>query len=155
MTLETVNNCCQGVRPVAGASEEPVVAGPAFLPLPLLPAAGSVIAGAFLLITPSPVSMSSVHTRGSGRTSLPSPISSGIHRYRESHCEFGRQMSPMKITVVVCVPTTFSSIVDWLPYVFVCGGAMSLNADHGPSKDLAVAYKLGLGFQPVRCEPIA
>ena len=67
------------------------------------------------LIAASPVATSSVHSCGSGRNILPSPISTGIQRYRESHCVRGFQMSPMKITVVALDPTTFSSMVDCDP----------------------------------------
>ena len=41
---------------------------------------GSTIAGASLSIAASPVAMSSVHRRGSGSVSFPSPISRGIQR---------------------------------------------------------------------------
>src|ERR1039457_4097811 len=103
----------------------------------------------------SPVSTSSVHSFGAGRRRPPSPISTGIQMYRESHCVRGFQISPMKITLVALDPTTFKSIVDCDPYVFVSGGAMSLNSDQGPSRLRAVAYLLGLGFHPVRAEPSA
>src|SRR5689334_15888749 len=66
-------------------------------------------------IKPSPVATSNVHAFGSGSLNLPSPISSGIQRYRESHCVRGFQISPMKITAVVFVPTTLTIIVDCDP----------------------------------------
>src|SRR5271157_4107091 len=103
----------------------------------------------------TPVFTSIVHGLGSGSHNFPLPISSGIQRYRESHCASGFQMSPMKMTVVAFSPTTFNSIVDCEPYVLVAGGAMSLNSDHGPASDLAVAYLFGFGLHPVNAEPIA
>ena len=63
----------------------------------------------------SPVAISSCHGFGSGSDNFPSPIWSGIHRYRESHCVHGFQMSPMKITVVVFEPVTLSINVDCDP----------------------------------------
>src|SRR5450631_628572 len=100
-----------------------------------------------------PVFTSSVHSRGSGSRNLPFPISSGIHKYRESHCVRGFQISPMKITAVAFFPTTFSIIVDCDPYVFASGGAMSWNSDHGPARLLDVAYLLGFGAHPVSADP--
>ena len=61
----------------------------------------------------------------------------------------------MKITVVSFSAATFSIMVDCDPYVFVPGGAISWNSDHGPANDLAVAYLLGFGLQPVNAEPMA
>jgi len=55
----------------------------------------------------------------------------------------------MKMTVVFLLPAIFISIDDWAPYVFVSGGAMSLNSVQGPLSEGAVAYTLGFGRQPV------
>ncbi len=69
----------------------------------------------YFFMAATPVATSSVHSLGSGTQSLPSPISRGIYKYRESHWVRGFQTSAMKITVVVLLPTTFSITVDCEP----------------------------------------